>query len=392
MNTIPSGFAPLRSGRRLRAVVPLLALALAACAAEDGATGPDRSGPSREIDSGGGRDAGGGLPDTTGANDTDAAGGTDAADPDAGARDAGSDLTADAVDDAFVDAAVDVGVDDTADDTAPPDAGTVDVREDVPSECDRDGDGARAESCGGDDCDDDNPRVNPSAREACDLVDNDCSGTVNDGLTCTIYAHSSSRLYEIDPFLRTTRDLGTVPGLFDLDTAPDGTLYGISGGSLARFDAARGSWSTVGSLGISGGSPNGLAIDSRGTAYATSGNTLYTVDLTSGAATRVGAMGGSFNSSGDCVVNKSDTLYMTSNHAGGRGDALVLIDGRTGTTTEIGRTGYNSIYGLTAAWGYLFGFTSAGDVISIDEATGAAELVHRFSGIIFYGAASSTTR
>ena len=42
---------------------------------------------------------------------------------------------------------------------------------------DNDGDG----SCQGDDCDDNNPSVSPSAWESCDGLDNDCDGTADDG-------------------------------------------------------------------------------------------------------------------------------------------------------------------------------------------------------------------
>ncbi|HEY6881405.1 MAG TPA: putative metal-binding motif-containing protein, partial [Polyangiales bacterium] len=54
---------------------------------------------------------------------------------------------------------------------------------------DRDGDGYPPVSCGGTDCNDDRGRINPSAAETCDGVDNDCNGTVDDvklaeGATC----------------------------------------------------------------------------------------------------------------------------------------------------------------------------------------------------------------
>lgn len=46
---------------------------------------------------------------------------------------------------------------------------------------DADGDGFLALACGGDDCDDGDPRVHPGAMETCDGVDEDCSGSVDDG-------------------------------------------------------------------------------------------------------------------------------------------------------------------------------------------------------------------
>ncbi|HCH62051.1 MAG TPA: hypothetical protein DFR83_04545, partial [Deltaproteobacteria bacterium] len=58
--------------------------------------------------------------------------------------------------------------------------GLVSSEADMCNICDSDGDGAQASWCGGDDCDDTDPSVYPSASEVCDGVDNDCDGTVDE--------------------------------------------------------------------------------------------------------------------------------------------------------------------------------------------------------------------
>ena len=48
----------------------------------------------------------------------------------------------------------------------------------VVAECDSDADGYAAIACGGSDCDDTNPAVNPGASEVCDALDTDCDGVI----------------------------------------------------------------------------------------------------------------------------------------------------------------------------------------------------------------------
>lgn len=268
---------------------------------------------------------------------------------------------------------------------------TVDTGGADTSSCpDRDHDSYADQACGGRDCDDLDPTVSPDATEICDEVDNDCDGQLNQGLVCSFYAHSSSTLYQVDPFEKTATEVTSVPSLVDMDTHPDGTLYGITFTELKKFDASTNQWMTLGSLGVSG-TPNGLAINNQGTAFMTASNQVYTVDLSSGAATSLGSMGGTYNSSGDCVVNKDNSLYMSSDHSLG-GDTLVLIDGNTAQAQAVGAIGFGEVYGLTAAWGRMFGLTGSGQLIEIDSGTGQGRLMHTFSGISWYGAASTPQR
>ena len=356
----------------------LLTLLLSACSSDstEGGSGGD-AGPSRDV-----------------GTSRDAAGGDDATvSIDLGLGDDGS-IPGDANDaDALEDAAPsDATGGDLAPDETPPDAGGADAAPDAaPDPNDRDGDGFIDADLGGDDCDDTNPRVRPDANEVCDFVDNDCSGVVNDGITCEVYAHTSSELFLVDPFAGTSRRVTSVPGLLDFDTAPDGTLYGITSSALYRFDAARSRWDVVSNSGISSVGVNGFAIDSTSKGYATGRGTVYRVDLVTGAMNEIGDFGGGYVSSGDCVIDKDDNLYMTASGVGSN-DVLVRVDTSSGVATPIGANlGFSSVFGLTVAWGYMFGFTSSGELIQIDTRSGRGSLVSRVSGV-WYGAASSPQR
>ena len=288
----------------------------------------------------------------------------------------------------------DLGTSDASDDVAvdSPDMAP-DVETDVPTmSCTRDADqdGHIAMECGGDDCDDLNASRSPSLGEICDELDNDCNGLVNDDVTCSFYAHSDSTLYRLDPFKLTLDQVGALPGLFDIDTHPDGTLYGLSPEFLYRFDAVGGQWNRLPQgLGATVGNANGMAIDSDGKVFITSENKLFTANLNTGVAQFEGNMGGFYVSSGDCVVTKQDVLYMTSSHT--PTDSLVVVDGINAMTTSVGVTGFRGIWGLTSAWGRLWGVTSSGDLVEINRNTGTATRVHNFAAS-FYGAASTPDR
>ena len=303
--------------------------------------------------------------------------------------DAPDDIDPDLVPDVFDTPPSPDAEEDPIDDARPDAEPDPDVEPDIAPLCDEDGDGYIAEACGGDDCDDGNTAVHPDRAEACNFHDDNCNGEVNEDLDCRVYAHTSSQLYLVDPFLGTDDFVTSVPGLFDFDTDSGGGLYGISNSRVLHvFDEVSDAWSRVGTFATTAG--NGFAIDSDRIGYITAGNNLYTIDIDTAVATLVGSMGGGFSSSGDCVVDKSDQLFMTS--IGPGQDRLVAVSRSTGEARLVGNTGFSGIWGLTAAWGHLFGFTSSGQVVELDPGTGAGVLVHTIAGRSWYGAASSPGR
>ena len=70
------------------------------------------------------------------------------------------------------------------------------------SECDLDNDGDLSLECGGTDCEDENPLVSGQRLEICDFIDNNCDNRrrINEGLDCTVYVHTSTELFKLDPF------------------------------------------------------------------------------------------------------------------------------------------------------------------------------------------------
>lgn len=277
--------------------------------------------------------------------------------------------------------------------------------------CDKDFDGAKSMECGGNDCDDNVRQRNPNFIEVCDEYDNNCDGIINNGINCSFFAHTGRtgdrepELYRVDPFLKTAISVGSmisIPGggtLLDIDSHPNGILFGVTSDELFKFNEDAKTWTSVGDLGKDIGA-TGLAIDSEGTAFITAQDEVYTVDLNNAESLLLGKIGSGFYSSGDAVVNKQDTLYMSSKNRDDNtiADELVQIDRQTGIGTAIGSTGFFRIFGLTAGWGELWGLTAGtfdepnGQLIRIDPNTGQGELVHTFEGIRWFGSASDPSR
>ena len=262
--------------------------------------------------------------------------------------------------------------------------------------CDEDSDGDLSLECGGTDCDDQDPFVSGQRLEVCDFIDNNCDDRrrINEGLDCTIYVHTSTELFKLDPF--TTAPplyVGEVPGIVDFDTSSDGSLFGISSSKLYVFGDTNRTWSEVGIGFETDGFANGFAIDQSGTAYISAGFNLYRINLYSGLEELIGDFGTSVQSSGDLVINKDNSLFMTSRLRDSETtDRLVVLNPATGTPTIVGDTGFDKIFGLAFAWGNLFGFTDQGEVLLIDPYTADTELLTQHPGYVFYGSASSPER
>jgi hypothetical protein len=293
--------------------------------------------------------------------------------------------------DSTTDAGTTTASGDAGDDGDMADSGTEeDSGSNLTCQTDEDGDGAYAMECGGDDCDDTDDRRAPMNTELCDEVDNDCDDELNEELDCSVYAHSDTRLYLVDFFAGTYEDLGeTVDQLWDIDTHPDGTLYGIAGNYLHTYNPGTGTWTQAPQALSFTETANGFCIDNDGTAFATTAFTLRTVDLDTGASNSIGSMAPA-SSSGDCVVNKGNVLFMSSNHT--TPDSFARIDGDTGASTIVGQTGFDGIWGLTAAYNRVFGMTDQGHVVEIDVADGTTTVLHQYDELSFFGAASTPGR
>jgi hypothetical protein len=339
----------------------------------------------------------------------------------------------------------------TTPDPTSPDTGN-DAGEEADSgrNCDKDRDNSKAEACGGNDCDDNDRSRSGNRFEVCDSIDHDCDGKPRGGIDCSFFAHEGETLYRVNPFEKTAKEIqGDLPGLHDLDTHPNGALYGVTPDGIYVYEPSRSSSSGTGSPscdtpsdvsdkwkrikcfeGENGGdspswapeSPQGLAIarlnrpgsgkdEGGATMFLISNDQLYkATKYNSNEYNRVRPSekpmgtdpnnGRKYRASGDCVTRKRN-LYMTSKHDPNRQkDYLVTLNRATGEATnprpivdaDDSNQSYGQVFGLTQAWGTLYGLTADGELISIDPQTGKADLVARFEDRAWWGAASTPRR
>jgi outer membrane protein assembly factor BamB len=162
------------------------------------------------------------------------------------------------------------------------------------------------------------------------------------------------------------------------------TLYGVTFSQLVRLNPDTGAAVVVGPAFAF--TTNGLAVSEEGTIYAgTTAGQLITINPATGTATLIGLFGGGMTSSGDLVLDDNGVLYGALNQ--GANVVLAKINRTTGVATVIGPTGFSTVYGLAIDCCRFFGGTSAGELLSLNAATGQATLIGK--NTIFMGGMSA---
>ena len=189
-------------------------------------------------------------------------------------------------------------------------------------------------------------------------------------------------LYSIVPTTGATKSIGRLPVVMSDIASYNGVLYGISlaetgqSSVLYSINPNTGAGTAIGSVGVT---VNALVFSPSATLYAAGSDSLYIVNPSTGAGTRVGSGSGSgtYDSSGDLEFDSSGNLYLTS--LGSSGDQLFKLNTSNGQGTLIGNIGYTEVYGLAFYNGTAYGFTSDGEVLTINLSTGAGTAIAFYS-------------
>ena len=227
-----------------------------------------------------------------------------------------------------------------------------------------------------------------------------------------VYAHSGSKLYQIDAQTYAPVEIGTMGGigtqsLTDLAIDKGDRMIGVTLDKLYTINATSGTATLVTDLSTTAEGLTSLSFvpsdlnNPNSTDILVSANDqgdVFSVDATKGRATTIGSYGmaaaGRIGSSGDLIGVRGLGIYATVDVGTEPNDYLARIDPTTWKATPIGSgTGYDDIFGLAFWQGEIYGFVAgAGDtgkIITINKDTGVATEVQ--AGVVrWYGAGVAT--
>ena len=258
----------------------------------------------------------------------------------------------------------------------------------APEDCDWDQDGYNSalRDCGGNDCDDDRSDIHPGRLEACNFVDDDCDGVINEALDCSVFGATESKLLLVDPFLGDTGDVvaDAPPGPWlDIAFGTDGLLWALGEGVVWRLQD--GFWAEVGSHPLE--NPSGFCESFGGHFWLLAGRELVEWSPVLGELRRFSAPE-SFFGSGDCVDIKG-TVYLTDLSTAVGGDALWTLYEETGSFEPLGLTGVDKLYGLARVEGTLIGLSGDGETVVIDAQSADSFISTTYRNYNYVGAASA---
>lgn len=217
-----------------------------------------------------------------------------------------------------------------------------------------------------------------------------------------VYAHTASTLYRVDPDTLAITKIGDfvwsngTDSMTDIAIDDTGVMLGVSGTAVYRVDVTNAHAQRL-STGLTG-LFNGLSFVPASMLGTTGPDVLvgtrnadgavFRIDPATGQTTKIGDMG-SFSSSGDLVAVTGFGTMQTADN-GFSNDRLVRLAPSTFSATAIGTDiGYADIWGVAYWKGKIFGFTDAGQFLTIDPTTGIGTLVQS-NGPAWWGAAVTT--
>ena len=225
-----------------------------------------------------------------------------------------------------------------------------------------------------------------------------------------VYAHSDTVLWAVDPRTNTLRNVGTFSfaasappdhAITDVAVDANGVLVGTTRTALFRIDTSTAACTLIamlpgnGFVGLTYVPAGVLDPSSEVLVGGTGPGTYWRIDPSTGMSTMLGQLKvgrTNYQLSGDFVSVQGAGTFATVRAMGvasSSQDQLARMNERTGELTIIGNTGFQKIFGLAYYRNTLYGFTDAGQFISIDIMTGRGRMIST-PAMQFYGAGVTT--
>ncbi len=219
-------------------------------------------------------------------------------------------------------------------------------------------------------------------------VDNIEYGTINPAGKSdkVLLSTSDGKVGSLDPETAVFTPLAEGVSLIDIAALSEDKVFGIDFSTLYEIDLDNNQISAIGNL---GGSFNALGFTPDGDLYAAGGSGFYQLDTVSGKASLVSKLGIDFRSAGDLVFDSTEEVFYATSQ-GVESDLLYQID-LDGEAVKVGDIGFEETFGLSLDENdNLFGYTSQGEQISINQNTGIGTLEQDISGLTgsIWGAAN----
>ena len=174
----------------------------------------------------------------------------------------------------------------------------------------------------------------------------------------------------------------------------DGAMYGVGFWEVYRIDPNTAALTPLSVDPFPGEVFNSLTVRADGVLIGGIGSQFYEIDPNSGVRANL-ANAGAWSLAGDVVGLPDGLLYCLMNNTGIESDptSLVSWDIDGGAPTVVGPTGQGAMFGVAyhIINDTIYGFTEGGQIVTIDPATGAGQIVSN-SGIPFWGATTNPAR
>ncbi|NOY90533.1 MAG: hypothetical protein GXP55_04925 [Deltaproteobacteria bacterium] len=229
-----------------------------------------------------------------------------------------------------------------------------------------------------------------------------------------IYSHSRDTLYSFSPFTNTVTEIGVfqlptgeqAPFMLDLAVDSNGVVFTCSDDTLFSVDPLNAEATAIGTFGLGADklyalsflSPSESPDGTEALIGATNAGTYYQIDRSNASTRMLGSYPDGWMSSGD-IVSVDGGTYATLRSTDFTGDVLArIIFARDGSSSVVvigpiksATEDFKDLFGL-AYWGRdVYGFSNTGQLIRIDRATGAAEVVTTGTGADQFWGAGVTT-